>query len=260
MKLLAFLYILISAALKSVSAVITLQLPGLTYATGTSTVDVDFLDIDSKPIYTLKGEVLMQTLPMQSNNVYLPNNLTGNSSLTGGPNYVSKIRINAGESGMVLKLFEGEYATVPSLFVVLVGGFLSSASTLPPIEIDLLKEGDQNINGVNINWINRNIDELKRTKGMQVAKLEVHVERMEAPQLVTVKSLGIVSLKSNKVLLPEAMNAAIQEPSMIQGPNSVYLPAAKYPNMYSQYPQMYYQYPAPPNSFNQYPNAPQFAQ
>lgn len=200
-------------------------------ATGTpTTVDVDFLDSSSNSVYTLKGEVFVQTTPMQSDNVYMPDKLTG------GPKYISKLRIKAGESGMVLKLFDNELSTVPKLIVLLTEGFLSSASTLQPIEIDFMQEYDPVSNGYKIIWYNRNIDEFKRTNGMHVGKLEVHVERMEKAQLMPVKTFGIVSYKSKDVLMPEAMNLFAQEPSLIQAPNTVYVPAAKYPNMYAQYP------------------------
>lgn len=247
MKLLYFIqifYILISAVLNPVSAVITLQLPGLTYATGTpTTVDVDFLDNDSKPIFTLKGEVFVQTLPMQSNNKYEPDKLTG------GQKFVNKIRIKAGESGMVLKLFDTELSTVPKLMILMKAGFLASRDA-KEIEIDFLDgEDHQTIGEAEINWYNRDRDEFKRMKGMHVGKLEIHVERIEKQQLMPVKSFGIVSFKSNEILMPEAMNAAIQEPSMIQAQNAVYVPASRYPNMYQQYP-----------SFSQFPNAPQYGQ
>ena len=245
-----FYITLVSIVLRTVSAVISLQLPGLTYATGTpTTVDVEFLDADSNPLYTLVGEVFVQSLPMQANNIYIPDKLTGTQK------YVSKIRIKAGESGMILKLFDESTSTVPKLIVMMKAGFLASAATKQPIEIDFLGADDrQSINEAEIFWFNRNLMEFTRLKGMHVGKLEVHVERVENAPLVPVKTFGVVSLQSNEIIMPEAMNAAIRGSSLIPSQNAVYMPAGSNgpPSVYLNSP------PGVPfaQSNSQFPNAP----
>lgn len=252
-----FYCLILSTIFSKVSAVISLQLPGLTYATGTpTTIDIEFLDYKNNPLYTLKGEVFVQTLPMQANNVYIPDKLTGEQK------FVAKIRILAGESGMVLKVFDTPTSTVPKLMILLKAGFLSSAATQKPIEIDFLGVDDhQTINEAEINWYNRDLSEFIRMKGMHVGKLEVHVERKEEAQFKPVGTFGVVYLQNDKLILPNAMNAVINQPSLIPQ-NGVNLPAAQqsqpqiYLNLPPQQQQQQQQGLSLAQSNSQFPNAP----
>ena len=127
---------------------------------------------------------------------------------------------------MVLKLFDTSTSTVPKLMVLMKAGFLSSTATRAPIEVDVLGGDEhQTISEAEINWYNRDLAEFTRMKGMHVGKLELHVERIENAPLMPVKSFGIVSLKSNEIIMPESMNAVIMGSSLIPSQNAVYMPA-----------------------------------
>ena len=240
--------------LRRVRSVMSLQLPGLNYGTGEpTTVEIEFLDSSNNPIYTLKGEVFVQSLPMQANSMFIPDKLTGTQK------FVHKIRIKAGESGMVLKLFDSPTASVPKLIVLMKEGFLMTNNE--PIEIDVMNgDNHQTIKQAEINWYNRDLAEMTRQRGLHVGKLELHVERIENAPLQPIYKFGMISSPQNNLLIPETMMAGVKGVSMLPSPNAVYMapPASSSPNVFFNVaPPMAAAAPQPPQQ--QYPNAPPFA-
>ena len=231
-----------------VEAVMSLQLPGLSYGGGEpTTVEVDFLDDANNPIYTLKGEVFVQSAPMQANSVFLPDKLTGKQQ------FVRHIRIKAGESGMVLKLFDSPTASVPILMLLMKAGFLMSNNE--PIDIDVMSGDEhQTIQQAEINWYNRDVAEIQKMKGLHVGKMELHVERTESAPLQPVFKLGVVSNQQSSLLYPETMMMAVNAASNVpQGAPS--LPGSASNVVFNLAPQPQQRQFAVP-MMAQYPNAP----
>lgn len=224
--------------------VMSLQLPGLGYGTGEpTTVEIDFLDDSNAPLYTLKGEVFVQTLPMQADNVFIPDKLTGSQK------FVRKIRIKAGESGMTLKLFDSPTASVPKLLVIMKAGFLMEDNK--SIDIDVM-DGDehQSIRQAEINWYNRDKREMQRLRGLHVGKIELHVERKGNEVQQPMFKFGMISAPQSNLLMPEVKGV-----SMLPR-NAVYMPppSSASPNIYLNMPQPQ----AAASQQYQYPNAPPF--
>lgn len=258
MKILAFLRLtaalIISTHLDLLEAVMSLQLPGISYGSGDPiTVDVDFLDESNNPFYTLKGEVFIQSAPLQSNSFFLPDKLTSQQQ------FIRKIRIKAGESGMLLKLFESPTSSVPSLMILMKSGFLNNKE---PIVIDLMGGDDhQTIKSAEINWYNRDRDELKRMGGFHIGKLEVHVERSESaplkPSLQFVPQITSPNPQNN-MLYPESLKIAANAPSYLQQSpfnlgSTLSAPIVPASNVYLNMS------PAPQQQQSRFPNAPIFA-
>ena len=197
--------------------VMSLQLPGLSFGTGEpTTVEIEFLDSSDSTLFLLKGEVFSQTLPMRADNSFFPD------SLTGAQKYVSKLRIKAGESGMTLKLFDGPTSAVPKLMVLMKTGFIMGSAG--PIEIDFTGGDDhQTTSEAEINWYNRDTNEMTQMKGMHIGKIELHVERYISAPLVPVKAFGAISVENNSPA--QVMNSAAGSPSLINSNNVAVLPA-----------------------------------
>jgi len=242
-KILELLFIL-TQLFPSYEAVMSLQLPGLSYGAGEpTTVEMDFLDSSDNPLYTLKGEVFVQSTPMQANSLFLPSKLTGKDQ-----QIVRKLRIKAGESGMILKLFDTATSSVPKLMVLMKAGFIMSNS---PIEIDFVGGDEhQTIKQAEINWYNRDSVETQRLNGMQIGKIELHVERKEGtPLQPSLRFIPFINTMNSQgtMLYPETMMAALNSASAVpQG--GVAIPANSASNVYLNVAQ------PPPQQ--QFPNAP----
>lgn len=242
------LVLLVLFGVKESLAVMSLQLPGLSYGAGEpTTVEVDFIDTSDNPLYTLKGEVFVQSTPMQSNSLFLPNKLTGKDHI------VRKIRIKAGESGMVLKIFDTTTASVPKLMVLMKSGFIM---TKTPIEIDAVGVDDhQTIKQAEINWYNRDAAETQRLGGMKIGKIELHVERKDGtplqPSLRFVPFMNTVNSQGS-IAYPETMMAAMNSASSVP-PGGVVIPSnAGASNVVLNMAQP----PPPSQQQQQFPNAP----
>lgn len=231
----------------------TLQLPGLSYGSGEpTTVEVDFLDSADTLVYTLKGEVFIKTYPLQANSLFIPDKITGTQK------YVKKLRIRAGESGMVLKVFDSPTASVPKLMLLMKAGYVMANNQ--PIEIDFMGGDDhQTIQQAEINWYNRDLLQMQKQGGMHIGKLELHVERTENAPLQPVFKFGAMSTPQSSLLLPDAISG-VNGISVLPSPNAVYMapPQGSSPNVYFNVapPQLY-----PPQGQQQqqlFPNAQPF--
>lgn len=246
-KISLFLTFLLAILVRRVSSVMSLQLPGLSYGTGEpTTVEIDFLDSTDAVVYTLKGEIFVQSLPMRSNNLFVPDKLTGSQK------FIRKIRIKAGESGMTLRLFSSTTATVPTLMVLMKAGFIMSNNKA--IEIDVMDPEDHPlVDKAEINWYDRNMVEIQRQKGFHIGKLELHVERKENEPLQPIYKFGAMASQPNtNLLMPEALMASVPGVNFLP-PNAVFMapPTSSTPNVFFNV--------APPQA-QQYPNAPPFMQ
>lgn len=249
--ILLFLFtVIFSFLIPSHKGVITLQLPGLEVGAGEpTTVEIDFLDDSDTLVYTLKGEVFIQQYPMQADNVFKPDKLTGNN-----PRYIRKIRVKAAESGTVLKLFNNAIASVPTMMLVFKAGFLMNNNQ--PIEIDILDRDDHKSFGMaEVSWYNRDMAELERVRGLHVGKLECHVERTESVPLQPVFKFGpISSVQNNNLIMPENISSFVQGVSALPSQNTVFMASPNIP------PNMVFNVAPPPpnnnNNNNRYPNSP----
>ena len=241
--------------IQSCKGVITLQLPGLSVGAGEpTTLEIDFLDDSDGLIYTLKGEVFIQQYEMKADNVFKPDKLTG-----GNPKYIRKLRIKAAESGTVLKLFKEENASVPSLMLVFKAGFLMNNNK--SIDIDLMDSDDhRSYKMVEVNWYNRDREELNRLRGLHVAKLECHVVRNESIPLQPVYKFGAIAPASysnnnnninnnNSLIMPENISSLVKGISALPSQNTVFVASPNTP------PNMIFNV-QPPQDANRFPNSP----
>lgn len=221
-----FLFALIlSFFIPSHKGIITLQLPGLSVGAGEpTTVEMDFLDDSDSLIYTLKGEVFIQQYPMQADNVFKPDNLTG-----GKAKYIRKLRIKAAESGTIVKLFDSPTASVPVVMIVFKAGFLMNNNK--SIDVDILELDDhKSYRMAEVYWYNRDLVELKRTRGLHVAKLECHVDRVETTPLQPVyKFAPIAPAQNNNLIMPENSIAYVQGVSALPSQNTVFMASPNTP-------------------------------
>ena len=233
--------------------VMILQLPGVSYGSSkATTVEIDFLDDSDSPVYTLKGDILLKSLPEQKESLFLPDKLTGSVK------FIKKIRIKAGEPGMLLRLFDNPMASVPKLIVHMKKGFLMERNN--PIDIDAIDSRDFDDTPYALHsWYKRDIPEMARQRGFHIAKIELNVQRnIEAP-LQPVYKFGLISAPQNNLLMPEDVVAGVKGVNMIQSPNAVYMapPSSSSPNVYLNMA------PPPPQmmaspQIQQFPNAPPF--
>lgn len=205
--------VLLILLIRSSHAVISLQLPGLTYGGGQpTTVNVEFVDQFNNPNYILKGEVFLQSAPMQANSIFFPYKLTGQNTP------IQKIRIKAGESGMILKLFDSPTASVPKLVIMMKEGFMMEHQ---PIDIPVMLGDSHQANGVaEINWYNRDFIEMNRVGGFIIGKVEIHVERAEDPSMKPkLQYIPFAQLTDPKVvnsfIYPESLIESVNYPKVI---------------------------------------------
>lgn len=234
--------------------IMVLQLPGVSYGNDkATTVEIEFLDYKDSLVYTIKGEVLHKSLPEQKESLFLPDKLTGSIK------FIKKIRIKAGEPGMLLRLFDNPMDSVPKLILQMKKGFLMDNNK--PLEIDAVdsKEFDSDKYSLH-SWYKRDITEMARQRGFHIAKIELNVERTVEPPLQPVFKFGVISAPQNNMLMPEDL-AGVKGVSLIPSSNAVYMapPSSSSPNVYFNVaqppPQMIAVAPTPNQQF---PNAPAF--
>lgn len=241
-----FLLLFLGQFVTQILSVMSLQLPGLSFGTGEpTTVEIEFLDADDNVQYLIKGEVFSQSLPMRADNSFFPDSLTGTQK------FISKLRIKAAESGLTLKVFETATSTVPKLLVLMKSGFIMANNQ--PIDIDFASGDDhQTTSEAEINWFNRDLNEMARTRGIHIGKVELHVERHINAPLVSVKTFGPIGVDTSNNPV-QAMNSVVNGASAIPSSNVAVLPAS--PNQHNL-PMVLLN---PPGTQIQYPNAPPFA-
>lgn len=199
--------------LRRVQSVLSLQLPGLNFGTGDSTVvDIDFLDKSGSPIYVLKGEVFARTLPTRKINNFYPDGLTGSQK------YASKIRFKAAEVGTTIKIFDSITSSMPNLTI-----FITSSFILPEdqaVEINFIdgEQSVQNDSKVDYTWYKRDKRDMSRMDGFHIARIEVITSRVDNAPLVAVPvfgAIGVDSINSPGI----ALNAAVGGASAVQSKN-----------------------------------------
>lgn len=236
MKILrSFIFLTFALLMEGLHGIMVIQMPGVNNGNALpSTVEIDFLEGNSTPLYTLKGEVQNSPFTVQSENHFMLRDAIGDPS----KRYINKIRIKAAESGMILRLYDTENASVPLLHILMKAGFLMENNR--PLEIDVLALGDdhQSIGPAEVSWYGRDLKALTKTNGMQIHKMDLHVSRdNDDSYLKPVLTFGMLSKTQpapvNNILLPKNVGILPRNAVNMTPKNYVYAAPFDRPNLYA---------------------------
>lgn len=171
-----------------VFAVIYLQIPGVDVGYPNSgTVDVDFLDFVGNTQYSVKGEYAVPDEPFHRYNNYVPKAML-NKDLA-----IKSIRINSGETGMVLKIYGSSQATpppgtntaVPALVVIMKSGFANAKNPIT-IPFDAADDRIEQPEYAAI-FLNHKTSGIKAMGGFYPTRIELQVQRSKTSRKKLVK-------------------------------------------------------------------------